>query len=1772
MDDVSVTAPSVIISGGTTSTTAFTTTYGTASASQSFAVSGTLLSNDLVATAQTGFEVSRNDVVSYGATATYTATEANAGGISFLVRLKDNANAGNYNNQNAIVMSSSPAPNANIVTSASGNTVTPLGLTITGVSAQNKTFDGNNIATLTGTATLNGVLFSDDVVLGGTPSATFSSAAVGTWPVTVTGYTISGTKATNYALAQPTVADATIDPSSLTDQVITFPTLSDVAYGTVSVALLATSDNPGGNPITYISSNTDVATISGSSAIIVGAGTTTITASQAGSVTHNPAIDVTQTLTVTPLGITIIGMSVLDKIYDTTTTATLTGTAVLDPAPINSDDVTIGGTPVANFATADAGLQAVTVTGYTLTGTKAGNYTLTQPVIADATITQLTQTITVFNTIPSLNSLTGSVTLNAVASSGLPVTFESSDDNVATIAGNVLTIVGLGEVTITAKQTGNTNYAAAPDLTQTRTVESALYLNQFTGTSACPTQGNIPTVAANTAGAIVSRSTLVCANLSNFFSSNTLNNTASINNNSYIEFSATAASGYRLNLSKLSFVRSGSGTAPNQLEVRYSTDGFATSTSMNNTALTSTTATTLTWDFTDFESPVSGTITFRLYPYGTQRSDLVAGAAASTGTFRIDDVTIYGTVVLPPPTVVTIAPPTAITTESATLEGDVTSTGGSDVLSNGIVYSSTDTTPTIGEPGVIQLANPTPSIGTGAFSLGTGNNLLPDTEYTFSAYANNAQGFAYGSPVSFYTLANVPIQPEAAVNVTTTTFEFDFDASNNPSNTQYAVEINGQYLQTDWSLGATAVWQTAFDWLITPVPHFFTVYGLTPNTLYTYAVKARNGANVETIAGPSNTVTTLPVTTPTLTADPLSGFGNVCVNTTSTANTFGLLGELLESSITVGPLAGYTFYNALTDTYDASLTFAPDVNGDVLEIISVKFTPTGIQSFNGNIPVTGGGADAIDVAVTGAGVNTPAAVTTGAISDITVIGATIAGSAVSGCSTIIDSGIEYSTDSMFTSPTQVSGFPATLVTLAPNTLYFVRAYATDSSVSGIAYGTPTSFTTLGLTSGPMATAATSVDATSFVANWESVAGAESYLLDVSTNSSFAGDLTNIATWSFPNTTDDAVIDAGTIDNNGKTLTTVGGVGTISYSAVSSSTTSAASGAGWDSGNGTKYWQIDISTAGYSDLKLSSAQRSSGTGPRDFKVQYSVNAGANWFDVSNVTVGNNWTTGVLSDIALPVACNNQASVRLRWIMTSNTNVSAAAVAGTGTSGIDSIIITGRPPSFSVYEALSVNGLSQLVGGLSELTEYHYRVRAFSTNSTSAYSNVISVTTTAAPPTFDSVSYNGGTVCDNASATFDVSGLSANVASRLFYNINEGATQSVVTTIADGSGAATFSIALPIAVNNQVLTITSVERFDASSSTLVESNNQVFINFVVANVIYYADVDTDGYGDVAVTQESCTGAPSGFVANSTDCDDTNIDIYQFATFYVDADADGYDNGTASVCSGVNAPIGYSIATSGTDCDDTSELKTVTYPFYTDADGDTFGAGTTTTQLCSEGGSFAPIGYSINNFDCDDTNAELNPNNPCSTGSVVNLTLFVEGYYVGSSTMNSVKLNQDYVSPADEVEDLTIELHDAADYSLVDTAIGTLKTDGTLSVTFNNAAAGSYYIAVKGSNLIQTWSAAPQAVGTTPLDYDFSSDASQAYGSNMREIETGVFAFYSGDINQDEVTDNSDLDPLFFDIDISNFGVLATDLNGDGVVDNSDLDNILISVDNSIYSYHP
>jgi len=54
--------------------------------------------------------------------------------------------------------------------------------------------------------------------------------------------------------------------------------------------------------------------------------------------------------------------------------------------------------------------------------------------------------------------------LTATASSGLTVSYVSSNTNVATIAGDVVTIVGVGTTMITASQAGDSVYDAAPSV------------------------------------------------------------------------------------------------------------------------------------------------------------------------------------------------------------------------------------------------------------------------------------------------------------------------------------------------------------------------------------------------------------------------------------------------------------------------------------------------------------------------------------------------------------------------------------------------------------------------------------------------------------------------------------------------------------------------------------------------------------------------------------------------------------------------------------------------------------------------------------------------------------------------------------------------------------------------------------------------------------------------------------------------------------------------------------------------------------------------------------------------------------------------------------------------------------------------------------------------------------------------------------------------------------------------------------------------------------
>ncbi|MBK8521668.1 MAG: hypothetical protein IPL54_12675 [Chitinophagaceae bacterium] len=242
------------------------------------------------------------------------------------------------------------------------------------------------------------------------------------------------------------------------------------------------------------------------------------------------------------------------------------------------------------------------------------------------------------------------------------------------------------------------------------------------------------------------------------------------------------------------------------------------------------------------------------------------------------------------------------------------------------------------------------------------------------------------------------------------------------------------------------------------------VAGLIPGTVYYYHAYATNAGG--TGYGNEQTFTTLSLT-PTLAATALAAFGNVCVNTTAGPNSFTINASALNNSnVNVGPLAGFTFSTSAGGTYTASLSLVQP-GGTYTQQIFVRFTPTLVQSYNGNIPVSGGGATAINVAASGAGINTIATVTSGAASAITSISATVAGTIPSiGCSAITAYGVEWSTINGFPNgsgtpvpSTNLSGinFSSNLTGLAPTTTYYYHAYATNNG--GTAYGAQGTFTT-----------------------------------------------------------------------------------------------------------------------------------------------------------------------------------------------------------------------------------------------------------------------------------------------------------------------------------------------------------------------------------------------------------------------------------------------------------------------------------------------------------------------------------------------------------------------------------------------------------------------------------------------------------------------------------------------------------------------------------------
>lgn len=202
---------------------ALNTIYGTYSNFTSFTLSATNLTDNLIITAPNGYEISKTigGTTAYGTTQTLIPTSGTISSTTIYVRLAATTPFGSYDG-NITLISANDGLTENVATTLSS--VARKAVTISGITAANKVYDGNALTHMVGVAVLNGILAADaaDIFLDESAViAQFSDAAMGTGkPVTVTGYGLYGEMADSYEVVQPTGFTADITGSTNSDIIL----------------------------------------------------------------------------------------------------------------------------------------------------------------------------------------------------------------------------------------------------------------------------------------------------------------------------------------------------------------------------------------------------------------------------------------------------------------------------------------------------------------------------------------------------------------------------------------------------------------------------------------------------------------------------------------------------------------------------------------------------------------------------------------------------------------------------------------------------------------------------------------------------------------------------------------------------------------------------------------------------------------------------------------------------------------------------------------------------------------------------------------------------------------------------------------------------------------------------------------------------------------------------------------------------------------------------------------------------------------------------------------------------------------------------------------------------------------------------------------------------------------------------------------------------------------------------------------------------------------
>ncbi|AWW47507.1 hypothetical protein DPM17_01900 [Polynucleobacter paneuropaeus] len=320
-------------------------------------------------------------------------------------------------------------------------TITPKTVTLSAI----KTYDSTTTL-FAGQVTINtGIAGQTLTYSAGTINNANVSANGSNFITALTLNSLTGT-ASNYALPtlNSTNAPVTVNPATLT---VTGSVSPDKTYDGTTVTTVSNGQLQGliNNQTLTLSQAGAFASANAGTAInvVVNDSIANGTGTNAGIASNYSLTQPTDVVAnITPKNLTVTGSATSNKVYDGTFTATITGGQLVGVVAADIANVVL--TQTGTFTAANVGNAIAITANDSLSGTQAGNYSLTQPTVAAANITPKTLSLSATKTYDSTTSLLGAVTiLTGVGTETLGYTAATASDANVVTTGKYITAITL---------------------------------------------------------------------------------------------------------------------------------------------------------------------------------------------------------------------------------------------------------------------------------------------------------------------------------------------------------------------------------------------------------------------------------------------------------------------------------------------------------------------------------------------------------------------------------------------------------------------------------------------------------------------------------------------------------------------------------------------------------------------------------------------------------------------------------------------------------------------------------------------------------------------------------------------------------------------------------------------------------------------------------------------------------------------------------------------------------------------------------------------------------------------------------------------------------------------------------------------------------------------------------------------------------------------------------------------------------------------------------